>query len=292
MAMMKDDSGSAVVQVMIVSIGAMLVVGMALFAKTAVGTVKKVMADIAGPQIADGSGRNSFVNPLMESIPNPLGSNFSNQGDNGHSQSNAFPAPSPQLTPFAPQTNSLESRLFAPQGTPAMPLGPTFPIPVSPRLSSAVDRISASASTEPRLIDGRVVRNSDGDVVPVYPGHCSHAVFQQLADAGIVMKPVDGRLRPGYAKDAGPHLEANGFARIEHYDPRKPLKGDIAVVPPYPGDTSNQGNGSGHISIFDGNQWVSDAKQGRSTFNPYRNRGVADKEVLFYRNGWGTPSLE
>ena len=277
MAMMKDDSGSAVVQVMIVSSGAMLVVGMALFAKTAVGTVKKVMADIAGPQIADGSGRNSFVNPSMDSIPN---------------QSNAFPAPSPQLTPFAPQTNSLESRLFAPQGTPAMPLGPTFPIPVSPRLSSAVDRISASASTEPRLIDGRVVRNSDGDVVPVYPGHCSHAVFQQLADAGIVMKPVDGRLRPGYAKDAGPHLEANGFARIEHYDPRKPLKGDIAVVPPYPGDTSNQGNGSGHISIFDGNQWVSDAKQGRSTFNPYRNRGVADKDVLFYRNGWGTPSLE
>jgi hypothetical protein len=292
LVLLKDDCGNSVAQALMVSSGVLLVVGMTLFTKTAIRTVNQVMAEIAKPQDSDGTNREMFPYSPINRVNNSFAGNFLNPFDNRPPIANPTPVPSPQPTPFLPRPNPINSQLFAPQVAPAMPLGPTLPIPVSPILSGAVDRISAAASTKPRLIDGRVVRNSDGDVVPVYPGHCSRAVFQQLIDAKVVTKGVEGRLRPAYAKDAGLHLEANGFTRLSDYDPRKPLKGDIAVVPPFPGDTSDDGKGSGHISIYDGTQWVSDAKQGRHTFNPYRNKGVSDRQVAFYRHGWGTPSLD
>ena len=89
--------------------------------------------------------------------------------------------------------------------------------------------------------------------------------------------------RPYFAKDAGPFLEARGFTNVStNYDVKNPRKGDISIIPAYVGDTRNDGKGAGHISFYNGEQWISDVSQG-DIINVYRNRGVIDSQVQFYR---------
>ena len=55
------------------------------------------------------------------------------------------------------------------------------------------------------------------------------------------------------AKDYGPQLEAAGFRQVTDGTVQK---GDVAVIQPYPG-----GNPNGHMTMYNGSQWVSDYKQ-------------------------------
>ncbi|WP_179125991.1 NlpC/P60 family protein [Salmonella bongori] len=56
------------------------------------------------------------------------------------------------------------------------------------------------------------------------------------------------------AKDYGPMLEAAGFRKIS--STQSPMAGDVVVIQPYTG-----GSASGHMAIYDGQDWYSDFKQ-------------------------------
>jgi hypothetical protein len=57
-----------------------------------------------------------------------------------------------------------------------------------------------------------------------------------------------------YAKDYGAELLRAGFSELP---PGSTLiSGDVAVIQPYPG-----GNGIGHMTMYDGTQWISDFVQ-------------------------------
>lgn len=57
-----------------------------------------------------------------------------------------------------------------------------------------------------------------------------------------------------HAKDYGPMLEHAGFRRLS--PTTTPRAGDVVVIQPYTG-----GNTSGHMAIYDGQDWYSDFKQ-------------------------------
>ncbi|WES66968.1 CHAP domain-containing protein [Superficieibacter sp. HKU1] len=57
-----------------------------------------------------------------------------------------------------------------------------------------------------------------------------------------------------HAKDYGPFLETAGFRPVGTYE--SPKAGDVVVIQPYEG-----GNPSGHMAIYDGQNWYSDFKQ-------------------------------
>lgn len=56
------------------------------------------------------------------------------------------------------------------------------------------------------------------------------------------------------AKDYGPALLRAGFREVPPGSTL--LSGDVAVIQPYPG-----GNPSGHMTMYDGTQWISDFRQ-------------------------------
>ena len=55
-------------------------------------------------------------------------------------------------------------------------------------------------------------------------------------------------------KDYGPSLLRAGFREVPPGSTL--LSGDVAVIQPYPG-----GNSSGHMTMYDGTQWISDFRQ-------------------------------
>lgn len=60
--------------------------------------------------------------------------------------------------------------------------------------------------------------------------------------------------RTHHAKDYGPLLERAGFHEVPPGSTQ--LSGDVAVIQPYVG-----GNPSGHMTMYDGTQWISDFRQ-------------------------------
>lgn len=80
--------------------------------------------------------------------------------------------------------------------------------------------------------------------------HSECAKFTRLAIlAGGVKVP-----NTDYAKDYGAELLRAGFRELP---PGSTLiAGDVAVIQPYPG-----GNGIGHMTMYDGTQWISDFVQ-------------------------------
>ncbi|MGU0041766.1 hypothetical protein [Citrobacter freundii complex sp. 2025EL-00176] len=57
-----------------------------------------------------------------------------------------------------------------------------------------------------------------------------------------------------HAKDYGSMLKSAGFSAIGQFE--QPRVGDVVVIQPYEG-----GNPSGHMAIFDGQEWYSDFRQ-------------------------------
>ncbi|CAN7759630.1 type VI secretion system amidase effector protein Tae4 [Caballeronia sp. LjRoot34] len=85
-----------------------------------------------------------------------------------------------------------------------------------------------------------------------HPNHyCARAIRHALAAGGVALSRY-----PADAKDYGQTLLSNGFVRVTSNDMYLPRKGDIAVIQPYSG-----GSSAGHITMYNGNQWVSDFKQ-------------------------------
>lgn len=93
-------------------------------------------------------------------------------------------------------------------------------------------------------------------------GLCAKYVREALAAGGLVINP-----HPVYAKSYGPFLTVNGFAAVVQKD-YVATKGDIAVIQDYPAGVDpatkkafSASDPAGHITMYDGTQWVSDFKQ-------------------------------
>jgi RHS repeat-associated protein len=88
-------------------------------------------------------------------------------------------------------------------------------------------------------------------------GNCAKYVRSGLQAGGL---NTNGH--PTDAKDYGPFLLQLGFVVISQSG-YAPQSGDIVVIQPGP-------TPSGHIQAWDGNQWVSDFKQGSRKISPYK----------------------
>jgi hypothetical protein len=80
------------------------------------------------------------------------------------------------------------------------------------------------------------------------PGQkCATFVRIAIAGGGVTVQNTY------HAKDYGPQLEKAGFRKVTDGTLQK---GDVAVIQNYPG-----GNISGHMTMYDGQKWVSDYQQ-------------------------------
>ncbi len=123
--------------------------------------------------------------------------------------------------------------------------------------------------------DGKWYDPRTGKEVKEY-GDCTKYVKQALNDgAKIKLDGIES------AKNYGSSLEDNGFKNIssgkgklrETYSPQT---GDVTVFQDSPKTSEH-----GHIQMFDGDQWVSDFKQGETA----RNK-IEDKTGFFPSNGY------
>lgn len=77
---------------------------------------------------------------------------------------------------------------------------------------------------------------------------CATFTREAIAAGGIRLE------RTLSAKDYGQSLLRAGFREVPPGSTL--LSGDVAVIQPYPG-----GNSSGHMTMYDGTQWISDFRQ-------------------------------
>ncbi|HBR7307440.1 TPA: hypothetical protein ACV5EY_001433 [Klebsiella aerogenes] len=77
---------------------------------------------------------------------------------------------------------------------------------------------------------------------------CAKYIRQAIEAGGIKLE------RTRDAKDYGPILLRAGFKEVPPGSTI--LRGDVAVIQPYAG-----GNPSGHMTMYDGKQWISDFTQ-------------------------------
>lgn len=94
---------------------------------------------------------------------------------------------------------------------------------------------------------------------------CAHYVVNAITNSAGGGQPM-GRAED--AKNNGPYLEAAGFKEVasgpnplgtgddKFPSGYTPQKGDVAVIQPYKG-----GNQSGHMAMYDGQNWISDFQQ-------------------------------
>jgi hypothetical protein len=81
---------------------------------------------------------------------------------------------------------------------------------------------------------------------------CAKYTRQAIEAGGVTLN------RQEDAKDYGSSLEAANFTNVanqDSYGSYSPQKGDVVVFQDVPGHSS------GHMAMYDGNQWVSDYKQ-------------------------------
>ncbi|MEP8890529.1 hypothetical protein, partial [Enterobacter roggenkampii] len=97
---------------------------------------------------------------------------------------------------------------------------------------------------DPRNFNQRVSLGRNDLLIRTFPKFTRLAILA----GGVKVANTD------YAKDYGVELLRAGFSELP---PGSTLiAGDVAVIQPYPG-----GNGIGHMTMYDGTQWISDFVQ-------------------------------
>jgi len=108
-----------------------------------------------------------------------------------------------------------------------------------------------------------------------YTGHCAHAVVQAIeADGTTHIHPPIGAL----AKDYGPSLEAAGYEALPPGTP--PEANDVVVIQNAPGHPA------GHMAMYDGTQWISDAQQGDDFYPAQIYRTNHTPYVSYRKSTW------
>jgi len=108
----------------------------------------------------------------------------------------------------------------------------------------------------------------DAHAVPEYGiGKCATYVIEALVnkDGGGAKTSL---AFPNPAKDFGPILEDMGFKPYT-FDTYTPKRGDVVILQQW------RTHSNGHMEMWDGNQWVSDYKQGNA-FYPWTGSQGAD----------------
>ncbi|CAA7614919.1 Putative cytoplasmic protein (modular protein) [Magnetospirillum sp. LM-5] len=192
--------------------------------------------------------------------------------DAGLAMADAAPEPpAPTLPPVtqAPVNNPPETTTpeptQAPTTEPPVTTPAPTPEPTQPPETSTVPK-SQSLDVDKSIAALQVGAKSSPE------GNCGKAVKGALRAGGLnVGVGVES------AKDMGPALEGGGFGSV---DPKSysPQKGDVVVIQPYPG-----GSPHGHIAMYDGKSWISDARQK----DMWGGRGYRDHQPSFrvYRRG-------
>ncbi|WP_054179318.1 CHAP domain-containing protein [Trabulsiella odontotermitis] len=97
---------------------------------------------------------------------------------------------------------------------------------------------------------------------------CAEYTRKAIGAGGIILGNT------GHAKDYGSLLINAGFRAISPHE--SPKAGDVVILQPYEG-----GNPSGHMAIFDGQDWYSDFRQRDMWSGPgYR---AAKPDYIIYR---------
>ncbi|SDJ71479.1 type VI secretion system secreted protein VgrG [Dyella jiangningensis] len=116
--------------------------------------------------------------------------------------------------------------------------------------TAQVGSASVDVHSSPILDIDKAVNQLDSAANDQSTRRCAQYVRQALNAGGLKLSSY-----PAQAKAYGPTLLSNGFGTVEK-NGYVPQKGDIAVIQDYPG-----GSPEGHITMYDGTQWVSDFKQ-------------------------------
>lgn len=99
--------------------------------------------------------------------------------------------------------------------------------------------------------------------------HCARAVSLAMEAGGL-----NPKWRPTYAGDYGKPMTNNGWTQLPD-NTSNFQKGDVCVI------RGLGTNGEGHISMFDGQQWVSDFYQ--NSWNVYKGKAKRGINTRFYR---------
>jgi hypothetical protein len=111
--------------------------------------------------------------------------------------------------------------------------------------------------------------------------HSLHKCATYVGDA--IRNPAAGGQPMGHtlnAKDYGPELESAGFRQVTDGTLQK---GDVAVIQPYPG-----GNQAGHMTMYDGKDWVSDFNQGSNMYPGPGYRANQPPYKIYRHQGGGS----
>lgn len=153
-------------------------------------------------------------------------------------------------------------------------------------VDGAVDHLNEAADDlkESQIAEGKPDKFGEG--------RCAHYVADAIEDGG----DVPATPRPRNAKDFGPWLEANHFGEVAAWNGTgtlppsgyvagyMPQAGDVVVMQPYTG-----GNPSGHMAMYNGDQWVSDFRQNSIWPGPGYNK--QQPAYIIYRYGIRLASL-
>lgn len=131
--------------------------------------------------------------------------------------------------------------------------------------------IETANSSEVSFDLDSAIKELNDNAMPLnqYEGHCAANIREALEAGGI-----DTTGHPIDAKDYGDFLENRGFKAADESAINEPQKGDIVVIQP----NEDGSHSHGHIAMYDGEKWVSDAEQ--------RNYSAGlTGDYTVYRNG-------
>jgi uncharacterized Zn-binding protein involved in type VI secretion len=121
---------------------------------------------------------------------------------------------------------------------------------------------------------------------PDYTGRCGTYVRQALQEGGIPWGNGPGG-NPGHAADFGPELQRHGFESVASGNLTErggtpggfgAQAGDVIVFDRVPGHSS------GHVAMYDGNNWISDTNQGRDPVSNWRYVNNNGGYTIYRRN--------
>ena len=120
-----------------------------------------------------------------------------------------------------------------------------------------------------KYLNENYIRDSFGN------GRCAYYVRMAIESGGITVYP---RPKTGYASEFGPFLIDLGFKEIagSSYNINSdPQKGDIAIIQPYP----DQQPPAGHMTMFNGKNWISDFLQRDMWSGPKYRASTPDYKI-------------
>lgn len=144
-----------------------------------------------------------------------------------------------------------------------MPKAPT-PINTEPADPGRIQNDTHAPRAHPQKIEASIAHLQANAPGRESAGLCARFTANAI-EAGF--GKVSGN-RPADAKDFGPWVKKAGFEPVAYstwtkivkatYPPEDytPQKGDVGIIQPYTG-----GNPSGHMSMYDGKEWISDYRQ-------------------------------